>query len=436
MNRVRGMKKLLRARQMLGKYRIERRISEGGFAEVYRAVDTVEGVRVALKMPFPHLVDAELLSSFRHEVRIAARLDHPSILPVKNADFIDGRFVIVMPLGECALADRLKTRLSRKVALGYTEQMLSALAFAHRRRILHCDIKPENFILFSRHRLRLADFGIAKIVLRTVSASGSGTLGYIAPEQAMGKPTYRSDVFSLGLILYRMFSGKLPEWPFERPYPGYARLRAQLHPDFVALIDRATELDPRRRFENADQMERAFLRIKTRALKPRSRKSRRSSPRHDWSEVRQRQFLQRYRSMLEVRGECPHCGGPVSETMRHCCWCGEEIKRYHGRTRFVKTCPRCHRSIKSDWRFCPWCYGPALANVSEREYDDHRYSARCHNPACKRKVLMPHMRYCPWCRHKVRRRWKLPDTNKHCGHCGWGVVDSFWVFCPWCGTGL
>lgn len=430
------MKRLLYSRQMLGKYRIERRLSEGGFAEVYCAVDTIEGVRVALKIAYPHLVDAELVSTFRHEVRIAAQLDHPSILPVKNAEFIDGHFVIVLPLGECALADRLKTRLSRKVALSYAEQMLSALAFAHRRRILHCDIKPENFILFPGQRIRLADFGIARIVLRTVNASGSGTLGYIAPEQAMGKPTYRSDVFSLGLILYRMFSGKLPEWPFERPYPGYERLRANLHQDFTALIDRATELTPGRRFENADQMARAFQRIKARALKPRGRRAPHASPRHDWSEVRQKQFLRQYRRLLEVRGECPHCGGPVAEPMRHCCWCGEEIKKYRGRARFTQSCPRCNRSIKSDWRFCPWCYGPSLANVSDRNYDDHRYAGRCHNPACKHKILMPHMRYCPWCRHKVRRNWPLPDTTRRCGHCKWGVADTFWVYCPWCGAGL
>ncbi len=230
------MRRILRSRQSLGKYRVEKLLARGGFAEVYRAFDTIEGLRVALKIPYAHLIDQDLLDGFRKEVRLTAQLDHPNILPVKNAAFIDTHFVIVLPLGERSLSDRLKSRMSFGLALDYTGQMLEGLAFAHRRRILHCDVKPDNFIVFSGNRLRLADFGIAKVVLHTVSASGSGTLGYMSPEQAMGKPSFRSDVFSLGLVLYRMFSGQLPQWPFERPYPGAEKLRANFHPEFVSLL--------------------------------------------------------------------------------------------------------------------------------------------------------------------------------------------------------
>jgi serine/threonine protein kinase len=97
--------------------------------------------------------------------------------------------------------------------------MIEAVAYAHRQRIIHCDIKPENFILFPDNRLRLTDFGIARVAQNTVAGSGSGTVGYMAPEQAMGKPSMRSDVFSLGLVIYRMLTGQLPEWPFEWPPP-------------------------------------------------------------------------------------------------------------------------------------------------------------------------------------------------------------------------
>src|SRR5690606_16309985 len=135
-----------------------------------------------------------------------ARLDHPNILPIKNAEFIDDNFVVAFALGTGTLADRLSRRISPETALSYTDQILESLAYAHSQNIIHCDVKPENIILFPNHRSRLTDFGIAKVAMRRIKASGSGTVGYIAPEQAMGKPSFRSDVFSAGLILVRMFA--------------------------------------------------------------------------------------------------------------------------------------------------------------------------------------------------------------------------------------
>ena len=185
---------VLRAGSRIGKYRIERKLGEGAFAVVYRAHDTLEGLRVALKMPHPDLLDAELEEDFRKEIRLAARLQHPQILPLKSADVIEGRLVLAYPLGEKTLADRLRSRLSLATALDYSEQVIEAVAFAHEQRVIHCDIKPENLIL-ADGQLLLADFGIAKVAVRTIKASGSGTIGYCAPEQAMGQPSFRSDVF-------------------------------------------------------------------------------------------------------------------------------------------------------------------------------------------------------------------------------------------------
>jgi serine/threonine-protein kinase len=258
---------VFRANRRLDKYRIERKIAEGGFAAVYQALDTIEGVRVALKIPHPHLVSPRVLDAFRREVRLAATLDHPNILPLKNASFIDGHFVIVFALGERTLADRLRSRLSLDTALDYAEQMMEAVAYAHDRRIIHCDIKPENLILFPGNRLRLTDFGIARIVLRTVKASGSGTVGYIAPEQAVGRPSFRSDVFSMGLIIYRMMTGFLPDWPYRWPLPGIERLRRKGHPDFIEWLRKATDPDSRNRFQDARQMLNAYKRLKPRTLR-------------------------------------------------------------------------------------------------------------------------------------------------------------------------
>lgn len=252
----------LKARQKLGKYRIEQRLADGGFGAVYKALDTIEGVRVALKIPHASVMTDGVLKDFRSEVRLVAKLEHPNILPLKDASFIEGRFVVAFPLGERSLADRLHKRMSVETALDLMEQMLEGLAYAHRHRVIHCDIKPDNFILFPGNRVRLTDFGIARVAQRTVRASGSGTLGHMAPEQAFGKPSLRSDVFALGLTFWRMLTGQLPEWPFHWPPAGYDRLRRRVPQEFIAFLRKALELDPRHRYRDADHMLSAFRKVK------------------------------------------------------------------------------------------------------------------------------------------------------------------------------
>jgi serine/threonine protein kinase len=249
--------KLFKARQLVGKYRIQKRIANGPLAAVYQAFDTVLCRRVALKIPHAGL-DPAILEDFRKEARLAVRLEHPNILPVFNASFIDSRFVIVTPLGEQTLADRLVKRMATTTALNLMGQALAAVAFAHSKRVIHCDIKPENFILFPGNRVRLGDFAFAKRCVRTIKASGSGTLGYIAPEQAMGRPMFQSDVFSLGLVMYRVFAGTLPEWPYSWPPPGLKRLENRLPEEFVAIVRRALKVKPTQRFRDAITMEKAF----------------------------------------------------------------------------------------------------------------------------------------------------------------------------------
>ncbi len=257
---------MLKSRQKLGKYRIERRLATGGFGAVFRAMDTIEGIRVALKIPHASVVSKELIDDFRKEVRMTAKLEHQNILPLKNASFIENHFVIVFPLGEKSLADRMRSRMSLHTILDLAEQMIDAVAYAHRQRIIHCDIKPENFILFPDNRVRLSDFGIARVALNTVKGSGSGTVGYMAPEQAMGKPSMRSDVFSLGLVIYRMLTGHLPEWPFDWPPEGYRRLRQRVHPDMVAVLKKALEVSPRKRYRDASSLLRVFRQAKRKTL--------------------------------------------------------------------------------------------------------------------------------------------------------------------------
>lgn len=257
---------MLKSRQKLGKYRIERRLATGGFGAVFCAMDTIEGVRVALKVPHAKVVSDDMINNFRKEVRMTAKLEHQNILSLKNASFIGDYFVIVFPLGEKSLADRMRSRMSLSTILDLAEQMVEAVAYAHKQRIIHCDIKPENFILFPENRLRLTDFGIARVAQNTVAGSGSGTVGYMAPEQAMGKPSMRSDVFSLALVIYRMLTGSLPEWPFDWPPEGCRRLRQRVHPDMVAVLKRALEISPRKRHRDATIFLREFRAAKRRSL--------------------------------------------------------------------------------------------------------------------------------------------------------------------------
>ncbi len=259
---------LPRARQMLGKYRIECRLATGPRATVFRAYDTIHGIRVALKIAEPGLMSDEFLDEFRREARLAVRMEHPNILPIQNASFIDGLFVIAMPLGEETLGDRMTRRMSTRRALDFTAQALDAVAHAHSRNIIHCDVKPENFILFDDNRLKLTDFGFSKVMIRPgQKGSGSGTVGYLAPEQALGRPMFQSDVFSLGLVIYRLFSGTLPEWPYKWPPAGYPRIRAKLRPRMLSWLRKAIEFKPQDRFRNAVAMQRAFNEIHVKQAK-------------------------------------------------------------------------------------------------------------------------------------------------------------------------
>jgi len=254
----------LRIGSRLDKYRLLKRLGSGGFATVFSAIDQIENRHVALKVPEEKYVsNASSLEDLQREVRIMAKLDHDHILQLKDARFIDGRFVMVFPLGDESLDDRLHRRLSRQTAILYAAQMMDAVAFAHSNKILHRDIKPDNFIIFAGNHIRLTDFGLARIELGRGNESASGTLGYMAPEQAMGHPSFRSDVFALGLVLYRMFAGELPSYPFEAPLPGFNKLRRGLSPDVVALIRKAIDPVPSKRFRDAVAMQNAFIAIKT-----------------------------------------------------------------------------------------------------------------------------------------------------------------------------
>ena len=427
---------VLKARQKLGKYRIEKRLANGSIAAVYSARDTIHDQAVALKVPHKESMTDFFLQDFKREARLAHRLEHPNILSIKDASYIGDRFVIAMPLGKETLTDRMRRRLSTETAMSLIDQMLAAVAHAHRAEVIHCDIKPDNFIVFDGNKLRLTDFGFSKIAQRTLKASGSGTVGYIAPEQALGRPMFQSDVFSLGLVIYELLTGYLPEWPYDWPLPHQDRLKSKLSPKLIDWLRRSIAVRPEHRYKNADVMYREFKRLRNGNGKKRKSKSRKKSDDPAlWEKVLFKQFKRKYGKLLETKHDCRHCGGPIAETMQACPWCGVETDPKRMDLSFPAHCPRCHRGSKLDWPYCAWCYGPGFEVETDRHYPDRRYEAHCSNAKC-RGELMPFMRYCPWCRKKVKRAWKLPGGRDKCKSCGWGVDRNFWHHCPWCAKAL
>lgn len=242
----------MRRGENLGKYKIRRRIASGAFATVYEAWDLVLDIPVALKIP-KHEDDNDLVLE---EIRHVMDLEHKNVLPILNADYVGTTLIVATPLGRESLREQLLRGVDTDSALSYASQFLSGLAHAHERGLIHRDVKPENLIVFADGRVRLCDFGLATPQHR-VSSGNSGTVGYLAPEQAHGRPTTASDVFAAALVIHELLTGQLPTWPFERPIPGHETV-ADHTPFLVDVLDKALAVDERERYHDAGEFLTAF----------------------------------------------------------------------------------------------------------------------------------------------------------------------------------
>jgi len=419
----------LAAGRRLGKYRLEARVGTGGSCEVWRAKDTVEDIKVALKIPLGSAGGQRDNEQLFREVRLVAKLRHPHIMPIKNADIIDGYAVLATELSVGTLEERSRP-MSVKRILWIMLQVLDGLAYAHRHRVVHCDVTPNNIFLFPNGRAALGDFGISlRIKGRMATVDDFGTPGYVAPEQAYGKPTYQSDCFAVGLILYEYLTGFLPRWPFRWPPRGHRRLRDRTNLALQAFLKRALELDPERRFTQAEEMRMALMDAIPKRLLLSVGSKGHERRRFDWRKVRRSTFVKRYHKVLPATFGCVDCGEPLIESMAICPWCGSERNRFDANTPFSHVCPDCHKGVLPEWRFCPWCYGPGFDSPSVTATRGVRYQGHCTH--CNGK-LMRFMRYCPWCHRKVRKPWRVRPFGEVCGSCGWSVDSEFWTYCPWC----
>jgi serine/threonine-protein kinase len=427
-------KSLPRRGDMLHKYRIEKLLGSGAFANVYRAYDTIEGVRVALKV-FTQRLSDENHQAFRNEVRIISRLDHKNIVRLKTAEIVNGRFLMVSELGERTLWDAFERSRPVRYSRHVLHEVLEGLAYAHDCGVIHRDIKPENILVWRDGRVKLTDFGVSRLMDRPMThTTVTGTPSYRAPEQAYGRPTFASDVFAVALLFYEMATRRLPRWPLRWPFERHENFVSRVPEPLVPVIRRAADFDLEKRYRNAGAMLRAV-----RAAVPElvnggidSRLSSRSK-RLSWREYRLREFEKRYAKHLQLDFRCHRCAGPISEFMATCPWCGYKRNSFDGITRFPSVCVRCEHGVHDDWVYCAWCYGASFGTVSSIPSRDTRYSGRCSH--CGERRLLPHMKLCPWCNSRLRP-WRSHLLTERCASCQNSVAGDYWDFCAWCGRDL
>jgi beta-lactam-binding protein with PASTA domain/tRNA A-37 threonylcarbamoyl transferase component Bud32 len=262
-----------------GRYRLERRIGTGGMADVYLAEDETLHRQVAIKiLADRYTQDEGFVERFRREATAAAGLNHPNIVSIYDRGESDGTYYIAMEyIDGPTLKEEITSRapLPEAEAVGYAQQVLQALEFAHRRGVIHRDIKPHNMMLTEDGLLKVTDFGIARAanqVEMTEVGSIVGTAQYLSPEQARGQTVGpQSDIYSLGVVLYEMLTGEVPftgssaveiamKQVNERPVPPSQKNRL-ISPAVEAIVMRALAKDPAMRFrsarEMADELERA-----------------------------------------------------------------------------------------------------------------------------------------------------------------------------------
>ncbi len=263
-------------------YTLERELGGGGMSRVFAAEETAFGRRIALKVLPPELAAEVNAERFRREIQLAARLQHPHIVPMLTAGTAEGLLYYTMPLVE---GHSLRTRLSKGGPLSITEavsilrEVARALAYAHEHGVVHRDIKPDNVLLTGGSAV-VTDFGIAKALAASKTTAPGGTLtqmgtslgtpAYMAPEQAAGDPgtDHRADIYAFGVMAYEMLAGRPPfhgRTPHkllaahmaERPEP-IGELRPDTPPLLAQLVMRCLEKEPDSRPQSAADLVRVL----------------------------------------------------------------------------------------------------------------------------------------------------------------------------------
>jgi serine/threonine protein kinase len=269
----------------LGAFHLIDRIGSGGMAEVYRARQlTAFGRDVAIKVIRPEFSEDETFRTrFLREAYAISRLSHPNILPLIQFGDENGLLYLVMPwVREGTLRDLLKRAngpLALEVAIPLFVPLCNAVQYAHEEGIIHRDIKPQNVLLQRGAHVLLTDFGIAHNLAAqtqiTATGVGIGSVEYMAPEQAHGQSDARSDIYSLGVVLYQLLTGTVPfsgTAPLQvllkhsaEPLPDLHRLNPSLPLAAIQIVQKALAKDPQQRFASAQALGHALQQIKPEA---------------------------------------------------------------------------------------------------------------------------------------------------------------------------
>jgi serine/threonine-protein kinase len=254
-----------------GRYRVLERVGSGGMADVYCAEDSRLGRTIAIKVLHERFSqDREFVERFRREASAAAGLQHPNIVGVYDRGDSDGAYYIAMEFVE---GETLKDVIRREApmdpgrTISIVKEILAATRFAHKRGVIHRDLKPQNVIVEPDDHIKVADFGIARASGSDITEVGAimGTAQYLSPEQAHGQPvTAASDIYSIGVVMFEMLTGRAP---FEadspvavalkhvnQPAPSPREFVPSVPPELEAIVLKALAKDPERRYPDAESM--------------------------------------------------------------------------------------------------------------------------------------------------------------------------------------
>lgn len=264
------------------RYQLQRVVASGGMATIYHALDLRLDRQVAVKIMHPHLAnDEDFVGRFIREAKAAAALAHPNIVAIQDQGWNEGGVPAVFIVMEYIEGFTLRDVIAEQGALGVTESLryfapvISAMSAAHKNGILHRDLKPENILISKDGRVKVADFGLAKgpqlgATLTVESSVILGSVSYLSPEQVQrGLSDMRSDVYSLGIVLFEMLTGKKPfdgESPIQIAYMHVnenvmapSTLNSNIPPELDEIVLKATANNPDKRFKDAGAFQEQVL---------------------------------------------------------------------------------------------------------------------------------------------------------------------------------